>query len=272
MRKRIMLPVYVINLDKRPDRWIFMQNQLRKIEVQSKRISAVDGTTPCLSLIKGNSIKQEKKVRMACSASHRKALKDFLFNTNADAALVLEDDVEISSDLPKILNSMDWWPSDAGLIKVENLEGNRRRLHGPVVGFTSCGRKIRHILSWNSNTGGYIIKRKHAEIVVDALSTTTLPVDNMMFHMRFSKIARSLKPLQIVPAMVRQRPDMLPSDMELYRMNVPIHRRKNRIDEYTRGVLCLPYRFPILYKQLTMRATRIRIDYVDKMPNISSSG
>ena len=35
--------IYVINLDRRTDRWAYMQREMRKFNLKVQRISAVDG-------------------------------------------------------------------------------------------------------------------------------------------------------------------------------------------------------------------------------------
>ena len=55
---------------------------------------------------------------VACAWSHRKALRAFL-DTGESAALILEDDIEAAPDTPSLLESVDWWPPDAHVIRLE---------------------------------------------------------------------------------------------------------------------------------------------------------
>ena len=55
---------------------------------------------------------------VACNRSHAKALRAFL-DTDASAALILEDDVILASDTPALLESVDWWPPGTSVIRLE---------------------------------------------------------------------------------------------------------------------------------------------------------
>lgn len=81
--------VYVINLDKRTDRWAAVQNELRKLGVahRTTRISGVD-----LGSHDG------------CTASHKKFL-DIAIANGRGVSLVLEDDAVIRDDWNEILQN-----------------------------------------------------------------------------------------------------------------------------------------------------------------------
>ena len=101
-----MLPVYVINLDERTDRWEAILDNLKQLGVVGERISAIDakrleGTSASWSIDRG---------AVACAFSHGKALRRFL-ESNGPAALVLEDDAELAPDTTALLHDRDWWPT-----------------------------------------------------------------------------------------------------------------------------------------------------------------
>ena len=100
--------IYLINLDRRPDRLSYVSKQLDSIGLPFERFSAIDGQKEDAIL---PDIRRElfiinqknKPVRgeIACAASHLAVWKRFLA-TNEEYALVLEDDIDISHDLPSI--------------------------------------------------------------------------------------------------------------------------------------------------------------------------
>jgi glycosyl transferase family 25 len=109
------IPILVISLDRRPDRWAQFMERATKANIRPDRIvrlSAVDATTfdavqhPSVSLLTAHNIKN--KVRRAhyeidsagavgCSLSHFKAW-EYTQNSRSDAIIVFEDDSNIPVD------------------------------------------------------------------------------------------------------------------------------------------------------------------------------
>ena len=89
--------IYVINLDRRKDRWAEVQGELQKLGIQQRaqRISGVDlGSHP------------------GCTASHKKFL-DLAIQNGSGASLVIEDDAQIMSDWQESLhNGLKRLPDD----------------------------------------------------------------------------------------------------------------------------------------------------------------
>ena len=118
------LPVFVINLDRRPDRWEAMSAQLDRLGIGAVRIPAVDGRLLAAQEERdrgrnGNPPGRDLSLgETACVWSHRDALRAFL-DTGERAALILEDDVELAPDTPSLLESVDWWPPEARVIRLE---------------------------------------------------------------------------------------------------------------------------------------------------------
>jgi glycosyl transferase family 25 len=100
------VPIYVINLERSPDRWELVQEDFAKLGLTPLRIDAVDGMTldfPALSA--GNQSADGRKLHegeIACAMSHRKALETFLAS-DAEAAVILEDDGVLVDAAPNVL-------------------------------------------------------------------------------------------------------------------------------------------------------------------------
>ena len=138
----------------------------------------------------------------ACTLSHCKAISAFL-NTNAPAALILEDDVEMAAALPGILASKDWWPEGVSVIKLETHFEQRRHLW-PSVGNAPGGQTL-HRIAWNHpGRAGYLIDRPAATVVLRDAPALTMPIDLLLFSLKDSPTARRLRPFQILPALLRQ--------------------------------------------------------------------
>lgn len=91
-------PLYVINLDAQPERWEWMEAQLKHWEIEDyTRISAYDGRRDDLSdIIHGKYPEGVLSGEIGCVTSHLKAIKHFYDNTDAPYAIIMEDDCDIN--------------------------------------------------------------------------------------------------------------------------------------------------------------------------------
>ncbi len=114
------MQIYVINLDRYPLRWQRMEGLLQGLAF--KRIAAVDGKD-----IDGPEYREPgspmgyenlSRYTRACLLSHRAIWEQFLAGEDPHCC-VLEDDVFISLDFPRFINSSDWIPKDGDLVKLK---------------------------------------------------------------------------------------------------------------------------------------------------------
>ena len=100
--------VYCVNLDRRPDRWISVNDRLKKNGIEAFRFSAIDGEflnrEDNQIVIKNKDKKEQDAIistgAMGCLLSHLDVLKDAKAN-NYKRILILEDDVYVSNDFEK---------------------------------------------------------------------------------------------------------------------------------------------------------------------------
>lgn len=92
--RKILDNAWVINLDRRPDRWAKTRDRLHAIGIKPKRWSASDGAANKEYLRYKNS-KKISPNEAACFDSHVNLWKH-LYNTNALPALIFEDDIVIT--------------------------------------------------------------------------------------------------------------------------------------------------------------------------------
>lgn len=211
-----MLPVYVINLDRRPDRWAAMRGRLDGLGMAAARIAAIDKT----DLAGDPALQTMGAGHVACARSHYKAMQA-LVDSGAPAALILEDDVEIGEEAPALLASLDWWPGGHGLVKLESTIAPDRRIWlGPAVGAAPGGRALRPIMHNHLGAYGYLIDHDAALEVLDIAPATPMPIDHLLFNLGNSHLAHSLAPLQMTPGAIRHLPyDMFGSDTDGSRVN-----------------------------------------------------
>ena len=217
--------VFVINLDRRPDRWAAMSAQLDRLGISAERIPAVDARLLAAQEGRGQGTNDDPPGynlslgEVACAWSHRKALRAFL-DTGEHAALILEDDVELAPDTPSLLESAEWWPPDAHAVRLEDgcLQPRNLLLLWPASAETPSGRSVHRLERFATGTAAYLINREAAVLVLPHLEKPTIPLDHLFFDKRHSLLAcNQLQSFQIVPAAATQIEGEVLSDIHVWR-------------------------------------------------------
>jgi glycosyl transferase, family 25 len=213
------IPVYVINLDRRPDRRAFMAGQLAGMALDWTRIPALDAATAPEDLIAGEVAACGHLIPMGrgsrCNACNHFAIMRRLVAGDAPAALVLEDDIELSPDLPAFLRSAGWLPPRTGLVRFEKWSRRRTsKLLGPPLATSPVpGRSIRRLHSRIGGSGCYIVTRAAAARILEGKGVLRHPIDHLLFNLNLSPLAREVGVAMVVPALARQALDRFASDI-----------------------------------------------------------
>lgn len=257
-----MLPVYVINLNRRPERLASITESLRRLGLSFERIAAVDGAE--LSAAE-DTVRTLGRAEHGCLVSHYEALRRFLAS-NETAALVLEDDAKVASDLPSALEGKDWWPPGRGLIKLDIVFGRPRYL-GRVCGQTPSGRDLREMAMGNAGCAGYLIDRAAARHLLRRNDDPTFPIDRIMFDFRVSPTANHLRPVQCVPPMVAQSAEF-ESDIGTDRRTAQSAKARAR-GRFRRQYSSLAHKTVVLGLRAAGRLRRYPMDYRDHWPLVN---
>lgn len=252
------LPVFVINLDRRRDRMAAISANLDRIGIEAERIPAVDARELADEVGRGRSFGRINLGSAANMMGHGMAMQRLL-ESHAPAALILEDDAELASDTAMLLRSVDWWPDDAKIVRLE-CAYRRPRLVGPPVAETPVpGRSLRRIGERIGGSAAYLIGRDGARIVLQALTDPHEAIDRTLFDLRVSPTARRLRPHQVVPAVARQRDDGT-SDIN------PWHRRWHLTRSHrplSRELAALPHRLHVFCQAAVGRLHRMDLPFED---------
>lgn len=197
-----MLPIYYINMSTRPDRRDFMERQLVSLGLIGMRIEAVteqdisaeDAHRYC-NTDRPNFL---RKVELACTLSHERAWRAMI-DVDAPAALILEDDAELSPLLPAFLKDAE--KIDADLIRIETT-GSRTRVY-PVANVEKSGVAIRGFRSTPMGAAGYIIGAQAAKRMLGHPGLRERQVDLALYN-PFDEPGRSIKRVLTDPALCRQ--------------------------------------------------------------------
>ena len=91
-------PIRVINLERRPDKRKFMEDQLKKHNLEYSLFSAIDASKDDIEFLLKDSYAWQVKSppSRACMLSHICVIKEWLETSNSPYLIVMEDDVDLS--------------------------------------------------------------------------------------------------------------------------------------------------------------------------------
>lgn len=198
------MKLYVINLDRSPDRIERLDKIFEKLDLGFIRVPAIDGLTLDDKFILG--VKQNQlwpdaltRGEIACFLSHKAALEKVATGKEKFAA-IFEDDVRLSNDAAYFLKTDEWIPENAEIVKIET--------HGKKVwlgegidlknGYVVAPLKSRHIMA-----AGYIVSKEAAKKLCSMMDTITFPFDHFLFNPK-CHVFGQFEMWQLDPAIVRQ--------------------------------------------------------------------
>lgn len=197
--------IYVINLDRSPERMQWVSARLQQLGLTFTRVRAVDGMQ--LAAAKREQWEQVRHPEfgmgpgeIACFLSHREALKQFV-GSGDDWCLIVEDDVHVSDNLATFIRDRSWIPADADVIKGETVR-QRAWFSAESTG-SVAGHKLRQLKSNHGGAAGYFVRRKTAIwLLQESEQLCTIP-DQLLFNPKVG-LASQMKIYQIDPAIVVQ--------------------------------------------------------------------
>lgn len=175
---RSPVPVFLINLDRDTDRLEAMTIQLNRIALAFERIPAIYGmqTPDYLRRYffdeKGRVDSALKSGEVGCYASHLHIHHEVL-RRGIDCALVLEDDLSISSDFVSILEGLLEAPRNWDIIRLSNAA---KRSVVPVTSILDQYTLVKYSRIPN-NTGAYLIAAEGAAKFTRWEGARRFPVD-----------------------------------------------------------------------------------------------
>ncbi len=234
------MKLYLINLDRRPDRLAAMEGEARKARLSLTRLPALDGESPASEALTNarfappfpfGALSRHEK---CCALSHRAAW-EALVQSGDSHAVILEDDVRFGPGA-SLLATADWIPPGIDLIKLEHFGPDNQRVlladerplqHAAAPRGLGLGR----IASRHTGAGAYLLSRR-AALRLLAMEHFTLPVDHLLFNPNVSPVFSELVPWQLTPPLARQRDfvgvksDLEPARRPLRRFSMAYVRRE----------------------------------------------
>ena len=174
------MKTYIINLPHDKARLVSITKRLTELGFDFEVVEAVNGrkiTLPHPAYSEtGYHLRHGKKTNLAelgCYLSHIKMLKNFLATTD-DLAMILEDDIQLLYDFPKIIEQAtklsDRWD-------ILRLSGNHSGLPLKVTRLTDKNYLCCN-LGRQTGAGAYVVNRKAATRMLEQLLPMKLPYDH----------------------------------------------------------------------------------------------
>ncbi|PZU83018.1 MAG: glycosyl transferase family 25 [Shinella sp.] len=172
---------YVINLDRSIERWRCLTAQAAQFGMQFMRVSGIDGASipseQRTEIDEPAFLRQNGRLMLAgeygCYRSHLKALSTFLEGDN-DAAIIIEDDVEVPPKLFERAEAILEAVPDAELVKLLN---HRSRWFRPRATSRLGDRVGRCLHGPQGSAACYLVTRKGAEKLLRSIRIMSYPLD-----------------------------------------------------------------------------------------------
>lgn len=196
-----MYEAFVINLDRNPERLVFMRAQFHALGLDFTRVHAVDGVAATdRSGFQVAAYAPLSAGEIGCFESHRKAWQ-MIVDRDLPCGMVFEDDVAIAAELGA-LKFDDEVLQSADVIKIDThpraslLGALERELPVP-------GRKICRLLGSENSASGYVVTRHGAKRLLKMSENYVQPLDLFLFHDDYRAFIGN-KIWKLIPAAVTQ--------------------------------------------------------------------
>lgn len=198
------MQVYVINLERNPERLEFISQRLESLKIDFVRVDAVDGYALDKEYVKEfreNSKRPTgwKEGQIGCFLSHRKVWEK-ISRGDDEYGIVFEDDLHIADSLKSVISNLNWIPEDADVVRLENTTNwVKLKKTGNVDNRDVCLVKND---SWCA--GSYIVSKAAAAFLIDQDPKLWLPADTYVFAKSLSQVASNLHIYQVNPVLTCQ--------------------------------------------------------------------
>ncbi len=191
------MKLYVINLDRAPERMARIARLLDGVGVPFERVPAVDGRLlPSPPAEAPDSAYLLSRTETALIKSHQKCWERFE-ESGAPYCVVIEDDVHFGQDFAFFMESASTFPRDFDLIKIETTP-NKVWLNEPDPGLSIGQRSLVRLASPHLGSAGYVISR------AGLTKLRNMDIDKPIDILLFGAPARDLVIYQMAPALIIQ--------------------------------------------------------------------
>ena len=207
----------LINLDRSPGR--LKEFQLTFAEkcpgLSFTRIRAIDGKTltreriqsllpPLYSGLKVDFLGQLIDSEVGCFLSHRKCWQA-LIDSAEQWALIMEDDIELSSEAVSYMRNESWIPDGVSIVQLHVFRNYPKILSHKIAKPLDSGRKlIRQYRPAPMGCQAYLINREAAALAIELSKKIPAPVDDFLCQ-PYSSFRQRFETWTLSPAVVRPK-------------------------------------------------------------------
>ena len=180
------LNTYIINLDRRTDRWKTIKPKLDMIHNPYIRLSAIDGKEIPSDILRINADEHKSKElfgyllangEIGCYLSHYFAIQDFM-ESSSDYALILEDDIEFSpQELTSVIQDLLVVKDEWDIANLHAQGGRSPKHHTSVKTLTHTKRNLVYFTTPTASTAAYLINRKAGQALLCKGLPVLMPYD-----------------------------------------------------------------------------------------------
>jgi glycosyl transferase family 25 len=171
-------------MDKAVDRWNSVETRFNATGIPFERFPAVNGRALKLpipefseTLYRRRHGKHPNLGQIGCYLSHVHALKKFL-SSNHETAIIVEDDVAPAENLKLILERALTFVASWDILRLSGFHNSHPRTYVSLG--EGLGQQYSLAINFSrlSGTGAYMVTRRAAEVLSNALIPMTLPIDH----------------------------------------------------------------------------------------------
>lgn len=240
------LAVYLINMDGAEGRLQAMQAKLAAIGLEFSRFPGVDGRAIDFPIPEFDEAayarlhgRRRTPPEVGCYLSHVGAAQAFL-DSEADLALILEDDVSFQPDFLDTLDRAAEWPEDWNILRLSTVNRGRKYRFRDL----GNGRSLAMALTREKGAGAYVIDRQAAVWFTGDLIPMRLAWD-IAFDLEFDAGLRAAFVDPLPASQLSEHKTQIQSGLAAYKL------------PRSRYLTVLPYRAWQEMKRLFWRGTRL---------------
>ncbi len=210
------LGLFVINLDRSPDRWSMIEHGFGGLPWPLHRVAGIDARKSPDDVLSVRGLKMQfpplavgwnahrnrrfMLTEEACLVGHVLAWRQFLAS-DFQHAIILEDDAVPQPGFEPVIQALLRRRVDTDIVKLEGIyrRGGRKVLHVESVADHQLVRSLRPC----SGSAGYLITRKAAAMLMERVGHTLVPMDDFLW----SPLWHGLRLADVSPWIVMQSGD-----------------------------------------------------------------
>lgn len=217
---RLSMAVYLINMDGATDRLAAMERKARHAGLDFQRVAGVEGRkltfpTPDFSersyrLLHG---RRTTPAEIGCYLSHVECARQFLAS-DADIALILEDDVSFEPDFLETVDLAGCHRNDWDVLRLTTVNDGRKYAFRQL----KSGRSLAIALTREKGAGAYIVNRKAATWIIKRLLPMKLAYD-IAFDLEYLDGLRAAFVHPLVASQRSEHPTQIQANIKEYKLS-----------------------------------------------------